>query len=208
MSNLIDGDRRPPAGGRCAAPVYVLLPIDTDAARAEAAALAEDRARLLAGQGITVSADPTRALLQEPGALGLYEDGILAGALVLHEDPDMRHWGADGREPGLLVSLDPATVGSSQVGRLLTLWLADHAADNHLMWVWCEVPSRPGSVDAASEWLLKHLRGLGWQTRTPAVLSPAGGRVARLRLGAEARPALAAAISTPPAGAPAAVRTP
>lgn len=41
--------------------------------------------------------------------------GILVGALVLHRDPDMRHWGADGLDPGLLVSLDPAMAGSSQV---------------------------------------------------------------------------------------------
>ncbi|MDX3204767.1 hypothetical protein [Streptomyces scabiei] len=197
-SSFIDGDRRqPPTDGRPTAPVYEMLPIDTDAARAEAAALAEDRARLLAGQGITVSADRTRALLREPGVLGLYEDGILVGTLVLHKDPDMRHWGADGRDPGLLVSLDPSTVGSNQVGRMLTLWLADHAASNRLMWVWCEVPSNPGPVDQASQWLLEHLRDLGWETRSPAGLNSTGDRVIRLRLRAEARPALSAAISAP-----------
>ncbi|MCX4826142.1 hypothetical protein OG883_41465 [Streptomyces sp. NBC_01142] len=208
QSSFNDGDRRqPPTDGRPTAPVYEMLPIDTDAARAEASALAEDRARLLAGQGIAVSADRTRDLLREPGALGLYEDGILVGALVLHRDPDMRHWGADGRDPGLLVSLDPSTVGSNQVGRLLTLWLADHAASSRLMWVWCEVPFNAGPVDEASQWLLKYLRDLGWETRSPVGLSPTGERV-RLRLRAEARPALSAAISDPYAGASVAVRAP
>ncbi|WP_016828441.1 hypothetical protein [Streptomyces viridosporus] len=156
QSTVNDGGRlQPLTGGRTPAPVYEMLPIGTDAARAEAAALAEDRARLLAGQGIDVSVDRTRDLLQDPGALGLYEDGILVGALVLRTDPDTRHWGADGRDPGFLVYLDPATVGSGQVGRLFTLWLADHAASNRLMWVWCEVPCNPGPVNEANQWLLK-----------------------------------------------------
>ncbi|MER6408974.1 hypothetical protein ABT269_37060 [Streptomyces viridosporus] len=198
QSTVNDGGRlQPLTGGRTPAPAYEMLPISTDAARAEATALAEDRARLLAGQGIDVSVDRTRDLLQDPGALGLYEDGILVGALVLRTDPDTRHWGADGRDPGLLAYLAPATVGSDQVGRLLTLWLADHAASNRLMWVWCEVPCKPGPVNEANQWLLKFLRDLGWETPSPAGLNPTGERVVRLRLRAEARPALSAAISVP-----------
>jgi hypothetical protein len=209
MSSYDGGNRRqPPADDRPSAPVYELLPIDTDAARAEAAALAEDRARQLSRQGIAISADRTRSLLREPGALGLYEDGILVDSLVLYNDPDMRHWGVDGRDPGLLVSLALSTVGSNQVERLLTLWLADYAANRQLMWVWCEVPTNPGPDEEASQRLLEHLRDLGWESRSPASLNPAGDRVARLRLRAEARPALSAAISVRDTCAPAEVRAP
>ncbi|MFJ9967204.1 hypothetical protein [Streptomyces avermitilis] len=204
-----DGDRRhSPTGRGPTAPAYEVLPITTDAARAEAAALATDRVRLLAEQGITISADRARALLREDGALGFYEGGILVGALVLHRDPDMRHWGAYGRDPGLLVSLDPAMAGSIQVGRMLTLWLADYAANSRLMWVWCDVPCEPGAVDEAAQWLLTYLCDLGWETRSPAGLSPTGERVVRLRLRTQARPALAEAISDPHAVGPSAVRAP
>ncbi|MFI6113282.1 hypothetical protein [Kitasatospora sp. NPDC051164] len=188
--------------------MYEVLPINTDAARAEAAALATDRVRLLAGQGITVSADRAKALLREDGAFGFYEGGILVGALVLHRDPDMRHWGVDGRDPGLLVSLDPVTAGSNQVGRMLTLWLADYAANSLLTWVRCEVPCKTGAVDEAAQWLLQYLRDLGWETRSPTSLSPTGERVIRLRLRAQARPALTEAISDPHAVGPSAVKAP
>lgn len=124
---------------------------------------------LLAGQGITISAERATALLREAGVLGLYEGGILVGAFVLHRDPDMRHWGADGRDPGLLVSLDPVTTKSSQVGRMLTLWLADYAANSRLIWVWCDVPCKPGAVDEPAQWFLKYLCDLGWVNR------PGGG---------------------------------
>ncbi|MBK3623333.1 hypothetical protein JHN59_00380 [Streptomyces sp. MBT49] len=202
-----DGDRRQsPTDRRPTAPVYEVLPINTDAARAEAAALATDRAHLLAGQGITVSADRATALLREAAALGFYEGGILVGALVLHRDPDMRHWGADGRDPGLLVSLDPVTAGSSQVGRMMTLWLADYAANSRLMWIWCDVPCQPGAADEAAQWLLKYLCDLGWETRSPTSRSPTGERVVRLRLRAHARPALTEAISDPHAVGPPAVK--
>ncbi|MEV6581418.1 hypothetical protein AB0M92_25020 [Streptomyces sp. NPDC051582] len=204
-----DGDRRQsPTGRRPAAPVYEVLPINTDAARAEAAALATDRAHLLAGQGITVTTDRANALLREGGALGFYEGGILVGALVLHRDPDMRHWGVDGRDPGLLVSLDPVTAGSSQVGRMLTLWLADYAANSRLMWVWCDVPCKPGAIDEVAQWSLQYLCDLGWETRSRTSLSPTGERVIRLRLRAQARPALTEVISDPAAVGPSAVRAP
>ncbi|GHH56747.1 hypothetical protein [Streptomyces candidus] len=207
-STAVECDRpRPPWKGP-AETAYEMLPIDSDAAHAAVAALAEDRVHLLASQGVTVSASRATALLREPGALGLYEDGLLVGCLVLRTGPDVRHWAADGHDAGLLVALDPATVGTTQVGRLLTLWLADHAARKQLSWVWCEVPSPSGSTAGTSQWLLTYLCDLGWEARYPAVRSPAGGRVVRLRLRAEARAAMAAAISGPHTGATAAVSAP
>ncbi|MEU1776708.1 hypothetical protein ABZ501_27280 [Streptomyces sp. NPDC019922] len=206
--NIFGGpsDSQPAApAAASAAPAYEMLPITSDAARAAATALAEDRAHLLAAQGVMVPAGSTTALLSEPGALGLYEDGSLVGCLALRTSPDMRHWGADGRDPGTLVLLDPATVGTTQVGRLLTMWLADHAARRRLTWVWCDVPAPRGQAEEASEWLLDHLHELGWETRSPTVLTSAGDRVVRLRLRAEARAALAAAISVPHTSVPTAV---
>ncbi|MBZ3908428.1 MULTISPECIES: hypothetical protein [Streptomyces] len=185
-----------------------MLPITSDAARAAVDVLASDRAHLLAGQGVTVDTGRAAALLRGPGALGLYEDSLLVGCLVLRTDPDVRHWGAGGHDAGLLVALDPATVGSTQVGRLLTLWLADHAARSGRTWVWCEVPFPSGPTAGTSQWLLTYLCDLGWEARYPAVRSPVGGRVVRLRLRAEARAAMATAISVPHAGAPAAVSAP
>ncbi|MFE1190007.1 hypothetical protein [[Kitasatospora] papulosa] len=197
---IFDDPSNPQLAAPPAAPatsVYEMLPITSDAARAAAKALAEDRAHLLAGQGITVPPARTTALLHEPGALGLYEDGILVGCLVLRTRPDMRHWGADGHGSGIRVFLDPATVGTTQIGRLVTMWLADHAARRGLTWVWCEVPTPRGHAEKASKWLLDHLLEFGWERRPPTVLTPAGDRVVRLRLHAEARAALAAAISVP-----------
>lgn len=191
-----------------AGPAYEMLPLNSDAACAAVEVLASDRAQLLAGQGVTVDTGRAATQLREPGALGLYEGSLLVGCLVLRTDPDVRHRGAGDHDAGLLVALDPATVGTTQVGRLLTLWLADHAARKQLTWVWCEVPSPSGPAAGTGQWLLTYLCDLGWEARYPAVRSPAGGRVVRLRLRAEARAAMAAAISVPHTGATAAVSAP
>ncbi|MFF4179864.1 hypothetical protein [Streptomyces sp. NPDC001750] len=171
-------------------PVYVVRPIATDAARAEASAFAEDYARALAEQGINVSARP---ITSSPGgqALGVYEDDVLVGALVMYPHADMRHWGVDGREPGLFVSLDHTADG--QVGQAITLWLADYAASaDGTKWVWCEVPTAAGDAHHR----LAHLGDFGWEC-----LRPGCGRdsspVARLRLRARSLPGIAAVISAP-----------
>ncbi|UFQ99791.1 hypothetical protein KBP30_00400 [Streptomyces sp. Go40/10] len=190
------GSNGVPTANSSRGPAYEMLPVRTGAARAEAAALAEDTARLLAEQGIHHPAGHLSDLIRSQATvLGLYEDGVLVGCLVVHADPDMRHWGPDGRARGLLVSLVPPVPGRiEQVGRLLSLWLADYTARAALEWVWWEIPAADGSETSTT--LLDTVRDLGWEV-LPAVRRTDGEQVVRLRLRAEVRNALTAAISPP-----------
>ncbi|MEV5010595.1 hypothetical protein [Streptomyces sp. NPDC055692] len=188
------------AGRHNPRPAYEMLPISTGASRAEAAALAQDAALRLAEQHIN---HPTSHLMDlirsQADTLGLYEDGILVGCLVVPPDPDVRHWGAEGHAPGLLVSLVPPVPGEdTQGGRLLTLWLADQAARIGLEWVRWEIMAPADATNAASTSLTNTLHDLGWEN-LPPVRRPDGERVTRLRLRAEARDAPAVAISAPDA---------
>ncbi|MFF6829169.1 hypothetical protein [Streptomyces longwoodensis] len=201
MMSVKGTSRVPTADSTAVRPAYELLPVVTGAARAEAAALAEDTARQLAEQCVN---HPTGQLVDlirsQATVLGLYEDGVLAGCLVAHPNSDMRHWGAHGRGRGLCVSLIPPVPGrNEQSGRLLTLWLADHAARNGLEWVWWEIPATVTSTKGTT--LLNALRDLGWDD-LPAVRSTAGEHVVRLRLRAELRGALPAVISAPDTALP------
>ncbi|MFF6979368.1 hypothetical protein ACFZAV_16845 [Streptomyces sp. NPDC008343] len=173
-----------------------MLPISTGASRAEAAALAQEAALRLAEQHI---GHPTGHLVDlirsQADMLGLHEDGILVGCLVVPPDPDVRHWGVEGRAPGLLVSLVPPVPGGDTQGvRLLTLWLADCAARSGLEWVRWEIPTTADATSEASTSLTDTLRDLGWEY-LPPVRRSGGERVTRLRLRAEARLAPAVAIS-------------
>jgi hypothetical protein len=122
-----------------------MRPVRTGAARAEAAALAQEATRQLADQGIDHPTDRLVALIQSQTIVaGLYDDGELVGCLVLHPGEDLPHWGRDCPGPGIWVSLvPPVPEHDDQAARLLTLWLADHAAQHGLEWVWWEVPAAP-----------------------------------------------------------------
>jgi hypothetical protein len=178
--------------GAVGTPVYAMLPVRTGAARAEARALAQEAARRLAEQGIDHPADQMIAFLRSEATItGLYDDGELAGCLVLHPRADLPHWVRDCPGPGIWVSLVPPVPGhDDQAARLLTLWLADHAAQHGLEWVWWEVPA----ASEARATLLALLRDLGWED-LPPVRRADGERVTPLRLRAERRPAPAVAIS-------------
>lgn len=173
-------------------PVYAMLPVRTGAARAEAAALAQETTRRLAEQGIDHPADQLVALIRSQATVtGLYDDGELAGCLVVHPGADLPHWSHGCPGPGIWVSLVPPVPGhDDQAARLLTLWLADHAAQHGLEWVWWEVPS--DSQTRAT--LLALLRDLGWED-LPPVRRADGERITPLRLRAEPRPAPTVAIS-------------
>ncbi|MFF5538517.1 hypothetical protein ACFY71_39730 [Streptomyces cinerochromogenes] len=177
-------------------PAYEMLPVRTGAARAEAAALADDTARLLAEQGISHPVGQLVHLIRSQATvLGLYDDGVLVGCLIAHPDGDMRHWGPDGGDRGLLVSLVPPVPGRTEhVGRLLSLWLADYAARTAREWVWWEIPAADGSETSTT--LLDAVRDLGWEV-LPAVRRTDGQQVLRLRLRAHGRDALTAVISPP-----------
>ncbi|MFJ4623672.1 hypothetical protein [Streptomyces sp. NPDC088812] len=181
-------------------PAYEMLPISTGASRAEAAALAQEAALRLAEQHID---HPTSHLVDlirsQADVLGLYEDGILISCLVVPPDPDVRHWGTEGRAPGLLVSLVPPVPGGDIQGvRLLTLWLADRAARSGLECVWWEIPTTTNASSEASTSLTDTLHDLGWEY-LPPIHRTDGERVKRLRLRAEPRDASAVALSAPDA---------
>ncbi|MEU2354423.1 helix-turn-helix transcriptional regulator [Streptomyces misionensis] len=175
---------------------YEMLPVLTSTARSEAAALA---CRHLAEQRISHSFGYLVDLIWSQTMLGLYEDKRLIAFVVVLREPDMRHWGVDGRAPGILVTLVPPVPGQdSHAGRLLTLWLADQAARRGLEWVWWEIPAAADVTAETSATLMGTLRDLGWEVLSP-VRRADGGRVVRLRLRAERRDALTAAISAPEA---------
>lgn len=173
-------------------PVYALLPVRTGAAKAEAAALAQEATRWLAGQGIDHPADQLVDLIRSQATVtGLYDDGELVGCLVVHPGEDRPHWSRACPGAGISVSLVPPVPGrDDQAARLLTLWLADRAAQHGLEWIWWEIPPSPQTRGA----LLALLRDLGWEDLTP-VRHPDGRRVTPLRLRAELRPAPTVAIS-------------
>lgn len=188
------------AGSDTRRPAYEMLPISTGASRAEAAALAQEAALRLAEQNID---HPTSQLIDlirsQADTLGLYEDGILVGCLVVPPEPDVRHWGAEGHAPGLLVSLVPPVPGGDTQGvRLLALWLADRAARSDLEWVRWEITAPADATSGASSLLTNTLHDLGWEYLSP-VRRADGERVVRLRLRAETRDASAVAISAPDA---------
>ncbi|MFD3959166.1 hypothetical protein ACFWRG_31745 [Micromonospora tulbaghiae] len=178
--------------GAVSTPVYAMLQVHTGASRAEAAALAQEATRQLADQGIDHPTGPLVALiLSQATVTGLYDDEELVGCIVLHPSEDLPHWSRACPGPGVWVSLVPPVPGQDdQAARLLTLWLADHAAQHGLQWVWWEVPAAPRSRAT----LLALLRDLGWED-LPAVRHANGERVTPLRLRAELRPAPTVAIS-------------
>ncbi|PWI04543.1 hypothetical protein DIZ27_44700 [Streptomyces sp. NWU339] len=174
-----------------ATPVYAVLPVRTGAARAEAVALAQEATRRLADHGVDHPTDRLIDRIRSQATItGLYDDGELAGCLVVHPGLDLPHRSRDWPGPGVWVSLIPPVPGhDDQATRLLTLWLADHAAQHGLEWVWWEVPATPQSRAT----LLALLRGLGWED-LPTARRADGEHLTPLRLRAERRPALTVAI--------------
>ncbi|KOV22487.1 hypothetical protein ADK90_10510 [Streptomyces sp. XY413] len=179
--------------GTVGTPVYAMLPVQTGAARAEATAFAQEATRRLADQGIDHPADQLVDLIRSQATVtGLYDDGELAGCLVVHPDEDPTLWSRNCPGPGVWVSLVPPVPGrDDQVARLLTLCLADQAAQHELKWVWWKVPATAPQSPAP---LLVLLRDLGWED-LPAVRRADGERITPLRLRAERRPAPTVAIS-------------
>ncbi|MFJ5635120.1 hypothetical protein ACIQF5_21085 [Streptomyces goshikiensis] len=189
-------EERRPAG-----PQYEIRPLSTDADRAAAAALVDDRARQLAARGITL---PHRHLAAyrnaRAEAIGLFEAGadgeeMLLGCLMLHRQPEQHPRIEDENEPGLGLSLLYTAPGlGEQYGWLITLWASHYAARTGATWVCAEAPS-PASGDA-SDPLLDYLSSLGWLV-TGTRINRDGDRVARLRLNAQERKGLSGLITCP-----------
>ncbi len=183
--------------GTVGTPVYAMLRVRTDAARAEAAALAQEAALGLAEQGIEHPVDELVALIQSQATVtGFYDDDTLVGCLVVDPDAGLPHRGGG---PGVWVSLVPPVPGrDDQEARLLALWLADHAAQHGLEWVWWNLPVTGRTRGT----LLELLRDLGWEDLPPVRRATDGVRVTPLRLRAERRPAPAVAVCTSPDALP------
>jgi hypothetical protein len=101
-----------------------------------AAALVEARLRWLAGRSLPLPASgdiPALYFDDQADRVGLYEDDVLAGCLILDPEPDFARWGSDGLRPGLLLTHLYAAPGRSDgIGRLITLWATDYAARHGL----------------------------------------------------------------------------
>ncbi|MFF5488754.1 hypothetical protein [Streptomyces virginiae] len=193
------GLKTPTDGVRARAP-YEMRPLNTDAERAAAAALVEDRARWLADRGIAVPYHHEAAYRDAwAEAVGLYEENtdgeeVLVGCLLLNRQPDLRPGDADAEGPGLGISLVYTAPGrDDKVGWLITLWASDFADRINASWVHAEVPSRHTGGGNTPGRLLNHLRSIGWLI-TGTGLSRDGEGVTRLRMTAQDRHGLAAMV--------------
>jgi hypothetical protein len=178
-----------------------MRPVDTPAARAEAAAVAEDRIRDLSARhlGAPLPDAPAAFRQAECEVVGLYEDDaeggeVMFACLRLHREPtDWAHWGRDGDGPGLLLSLAHSLPGSADTARLITLWAADYTARLGRPWVRAEAPPLVGGPGTERRRLIRHLTHLGWQTLKPG-RGLDGTPVTRLRISSQRRTGLAPLI--------------
>lgn len=174
-------------------PVYEMRSLRTDAERAEAAALVQDRQRWLTLRGLPVHARvDVPALFRAPQAepAGLIEDGRLLACLILQREPDLG-WGGG---PCLFLGhVHTLPDRSDDTTRLITLWASDFAARLDLPHVRAEALARhPLEADPIARFL-DRLTYMGWDVRG-AGNGQTGERVARLELAAEHRPGLGALV--------------
>ncbi|WCD91164.1 hypothetical protein KPP03845_200125 (plasmid) [Streptomyces xanthophaeus] len=90
-------------------------------------------------------------------AIGMWEDGDLVAACVLHHAAPQHGWTIEEREePTLLVGHAYSLPGQTLLGRLAALWLSDYAARQQgKPWVRCTVREQ------ALAWRL--IRSCGWR---------------------------------------------
>ncbi|MFD5258331.1 hypothetical protein ACFWM5_36645 [Streptomyces bobili] len=166
----------------------------TDAERAEAAALVQDRQRWLSLRGLPVPAQAdVPALFRDPQtkSAGLFEDGKLLACMVPARDPGLS-WGEG---PCLRLGRVHTLPGQSDdITRLLTLWASDLAARQSLPLVRAEVLARHALQAEPIAALLRRLTDMGWDVRGSGP-GREGDRFARLELAAEHRPGLSALIN-------------
>ncbi|MFJ3824947.1 hypothetical protein [Streptomyces nodosus] len=161
-----------------------MRPLSTDAERAEAGALVEERLTWLTRRGLPVRLRldiPDLFLDQRWESVGLFEDGLLIGCMILDGD-------TDARGPALFLAHVHTLPGRTDGAlRLITLWASDYAARCGLLHVRAEVLARHDlSVDPISR-VLDRLQTVGWGLRGIGT-GEDDERVARLELRAELRP--------------------
>ncbi|MFD0104635.1 hypothetical protein [Streptomyces sp. NPDC127164] len=174
--------------------MYAVRTLCTDAERAEAAALVQDRQRWLTLRGLPVPAQAdVPALFRDPqtNSAGLFEDGKLLACMVPAHDPGLS-WG-DG--PCLrLGRVHTLPDQPDDITRLITLWASDLAARQSLPLVRAEILARHALQAEPIAALLRRLTDMGWDVRGSGP-GREGDRVTRLELAAEHRPGLSALIS-------------
>ncbi|BDH07149.1 hypothetical protein [Streptomyces seoulensis] len=164
---------------------YEMRQLRTEAERAEAEALVTDRHIWLTRRHRPCPAATSIAsrFRQEPAAVGMFENGgRLVCCLVLDQTPAeiwLRH-----------VYSAPGST-SNGVARLLTLWAADHAAQNGLAHVHVEalLAEGIGTPSVLITRYITYLHELGWTTLRISN-GPVGARVVHLRVPAKRRPAI------------------
>ncbi|MFF7888405.1 hypothetical protein ACH40F_46830 [Streptomyces sp. NPDC020794] len=172
---------------------YEMRSLRTDAERAEATALVQDRQRWLTLRGLPVPARADiPASFRDPQAepAGLFEDGLLLTCVILQRDPDLG-WGAG---PCLFLGhVHTLPDRSDDTIRLITLWASDFAARLDLPHVRAEALARhPLDADPIARFL-NRLTDMGWDLLGSGT-GQTGEQVARLELAAENRPGLGALV--------------
>lgn len=169
--------------------VYEMRTLCTDADRAEAAALVQDRQRWLTLRSLPVPAQTDiPALFRDKAGkpAGLFEDGMLLACMIPQRESDLG-WGEG---PCLVLScVHTLPDRSDDTVRLITLWASDFAARLGLPLVRAETLLRyPIDVGAITPFI-RRLTDMGWDVQGEAT-GQTGERVACLELTAEHRPGL------------------
>lgn len=174
-------------------PVYEMRLLRTDAERAEAAALVQDRQRWLTQRGLAV---PTLldvpAMFRDPQtpATGLFEDGLLLACMIPQILHDL-YWGTG---PCLFLDRIHTLPGHpDDLARLITLWASECAARLDVPLVRAEMLVLGDLLAEPLAGLLRRLVDLGWNLHGTGP-GRKGDRVARLDLRAEHRSGLSALI--------------
>lgn len=172
---------------------YEVRSLHTDAERAEAVALVQDREHWLTLRGLPVPAqtavpDLFRAPAAEPA--GLFEDGLLLACMLLEREPALS-WG-DG--PCLFLGhVHTLPDRSDDTLRLISLWASDFAASLDLPHVRAEALARPRLDTDPIARILNRLTDMGWNLNGHGT-GQIGERVTCLELTAEHRPGLSALV--------------
>ncbi|MGW2477011.1 hypothetical protein [Streptomyces sp. NPDC001665] len=173
--------------------MYEMRPLRTDAERAEAAALVQDRQRWLTQRGLAV---PTLvdvpATFRDPQtpAIGLVEDGLLLACMIPQVLDDLC-WGTG---PCLFLDRIHTLPGHpDDLARLITLWASDCAARLDVPLVRAEMLVVGDLLAEPLAGLLRRLVDLGWDLHGTGP-GRNGDRAARLDLHAEHRSGLDALI--------------
>ncbi|WP_037620079.1 hypothetical protein [Streptomyces aureus] len=164
----------------------------TDAERAEAVALVEDRLGWLTRHGLPKPAGadiPELFWSKELRTVGLFEDGLLLACMILGlEAGSGREGSAETGSRLLLHHVYTLPEHPDDIVRLITLWSSDYAARLDRPGVRAETyaPREPNT--GPTRRFLDRLQEMGWTVTGTAALF--GEHVIRLELRAEARPPL------------------